>query len=265
MKRRLEPELLDILPPDDPQAIHSRRDLRRINRAMFQAQIMRRLFRRYLARPPRCVIELGGGDGYFMLRLARALQWRDVKYILVDRQNIVDPKTAHELRERNWHLEIFAEDMSEFLRRGIVADLITVNLFLHHFSESRLSDLFARASALAPVLVACEPRRNRFALAASGCVTLIGCNRVTRHDAVASVRAGFCGRELSALWPTSGGWQLHEYAAPPFTHCFIAHRDAHTSVPPPPPPPGGEAREFPFRKFAGGGISDACNFPSGKT
>lgn len=248
MKRQLEPELLDVLPPEDPQAIHSRRDLRRINHAMFQVQIMRRLFRQHLARPPHRIIELGAGDGYFMLRLARGLQWRDVEFILVDRQNIVDAKTAHELRQRRWDLQIFAEDVSEFLERGIVADLITVNLFLHHFSESRLSDLFARASALAPVLVACEPRRNRFALAASGCVTLIGCNRVTRHDAVTSVRAGFCGRELSALWPKSGGWQLHEYAAPPFSHCFIAHR-AQASFP---PPHAGEVASA--RREAEGGI-----------
>jgi len=98
MRRELEPELLDVLPPDDPQAMHSRRDLRRINRAMFQAQIMRRLFRRHLTQPPHRIIELGGGDGTFMLRLARALQWRDVEYVLVDRQNIVDPQTADELR-----------------------------------------------------------------------------------------------------------------------------------------------------------------------
>ena len=232
MKRQLEPELLDVLPPDDPQAIHSRRDLRRINRAMFQAQIMRRLFRRYLARPPHRIIELGGGDGTFMLRVASALDWRDVEYILVDRQNIVDPKTAGELRQRQWQLQIFTGDAAEFLQRGIVADLITANLFLHHFSESSLSDLFARASALAPVLVACEPRRDPVALVASGCVGLIGCNRVSRHDAVASVRAGFCGRELSALWPASGGWKLHEYAAPPFTHCFVALSTTDNFPPP---------------------------------
>lgn len=223
MKRQLEPELLDILPAGDPQAIHSRRDLRRINQVMFQANIMRRLFQRYVARPPHRIIELGGGDGYFMLRLARALRWRDVEYILVDRQNIVDEKTAHELHQRDWHLQIFAEDVTEFLQRGIAADLITANLFLHHFSENRLSDLLERVSALAPVLVACEPRRNLFALSAGHCVPFIGCNRISRHDAVTSVRAGFCGRELSALWPGSGGWELHEYAAPPFTHCFIAH------------------------------------------
>lgn len=235
MKRYLAPELLDILPPDDPQAIHSRRDLRRINRAMFQVAIMRQLLRRHLPGPPRRVIELGGGDGHFMLQLARATGWRDVEFILVDRQDIVTRETREEFRREKWQLLMFAEDVFEFLARGIAADVITANLFLHHFSETGLSHLFARASALAPVLIACEPRRNRFTLAASHCVALIGGNRVTRHDAAASVRAGFCDRELSALWPASGGWELYERGAPPFSHCFVAHRNFN-------PPLGGGSK-----------------------
>src|ERR1700733_4212257 len=50
-------------------------------------------------------------------------------------------------------------------------------------------------------------------------------NEVTRHDAVASVRAGFTGRELSRLWP-DGHWRLREALALPFTHVFSARRGA---------------------------------------
>jgi hypothetical protein len=57
----------------------------------------------------------------------------------------------------------------------------------------------------------------------------IGCNDVSRHDAVVSVRAGFSDRELSELWPADRRWSLHEHAALPFTHCFAARRDAETS------------------------------------
>ena len=73
---------------------------------------------------------------------------------------------------------------------------------------------------------ACEPRRSRFALRASRLLGLIGCNDVTRHDAAASVRAGFAGRELSALWPDEAGWQIDERPAAPFSHLFVARRDA---------------------------------------
>jgi hypothetical protein len=48
---------------------------------------------------------------------------------------------------------------------------------------------------------------------------------VTRHDAVASVHAGFAGRELSRLWPGEG-WRLWEGLTLPFTHVFSARRDA---------------------------------------
>ena len=37
-----------------------------------------------------------------------------------------------------------------------------------------------------------------------------------------SVRAGFMGIELSQLWPPDSHCDLQEYAAGPFTHCFLA-------------------------------------------
>ena len=42
MKRIIEPELLDTLPPDDPRAVRSRRDLRRVNAWMRNHAIMAR-------------------------------------------------------------------------------------------------------------------------------------------------------------------------------------------------------------------------------
>jgi hypothetical protein len=54
-------------------------------------------------------------------------------------------------------------------------------------------------------------------------VFALGANDVTRHDAVASVRAGFRGRELCGLWPKSApGWRLGEHGVFPFTHLFHA-------------------------------------------
>jgi hypothetical protein len=53
---------------------------------------------------------------------------------------------------------------------------------------------------------------------------MIGCNDVTRHDAIVSVRAGFKNRELSELWPAGGAWILHEHAYGLFSHYFVARR-----------------------------------------
>jgi hypothetical protein len=103
-------------------------------------------------------------------------------------------------------------------------DAITANLFLHHFTESPLASLLAKLAPLTPLFVVCEPRRGALPLLGSRLLWAIGCNDVTRHDAVLSVEAGFSGRELSALWPEPSLWQLHEDAARLFTHCFVARR-----------------------------------------
>jgi hypothetical protein len=57
-------------------------------------------------------------------------------------------------------------------------------------------------------------------------VGFIGCNAVTRHDAVASVRAGFAGTDLSTLWPGKSEWRLAERRIGWFTHAFLAARNS---------------------------------------
>jgi hypothetical protein len=103
-------------------------------------------------------------------------------------------------------------------------DAVLANLFLHHF-DARLPELLAGIARLAPLFIATEPRRDAFTLAGSRLVGLIGANAVTRHDAPVSVRAGFAGQELTALWPEHG-WQTEERRAGLFTHLFVARRDA---------------------------------------
>ena len=102
------------------------------------------------------------------------------------------------------------------------------NLFLHHFSESQLSRIFSGLSARTGLVVAVEPRRGPIAMLLSKCVGLIGCNHVTRHDAVKSVRAGFAQKELSRLWPAKQDWELQEHLAGPFSHLFLARRTSLT-------------------------------------
>ena len=59
---------------------------------------------------------------------------------------------------------------------------------------------------------------------AARAVGAIGANAVTRHDAPASVRAGFHGAELSRLWPGEVGF---EGRRGPFTHGFAAQGLRH--------------------------------------
>jgi len=133
-------------------------------------------------------------------------------------------KPAMAFRGLGWQIETVTADVFEFLdhRAEASVDVITANLLLHHFTCGRVERLFAHAALLAPLFVACEPRRAVPGLICSRLLWAIGCNAVTRHDAAVSVRAGFAATELWQLWPKQGQWQLHEHAAGLFTHCFVA-------------------------------------------
>lgn len=218
-ERVAEPEWLDELPPQDRRAVRSRGDLRRINALMGNA----RCIARHLS--ARTIADLGAGDGSVMLSVARRLKRPGVRLTLVDRAPVVADSTFRHFAELDWKVNVEGEDALRFLERASCFDAITANLFLHHFDTERLSQLLALAAARAPLFIACEPRRSPLAVGASRLLGLIGCNDVTRHDAVVSVRAGFSGNELSQLWPKTPGWRLREGPAWPFSHFFVAQRD----------------------------------------
>ncbi len=227
MPRSIEPEWLDELPPDDPRALRSRRDLRRVNALMRNTAIVARELRRsFPGRPPRAVAELGAGDGTLMLRVAERMQWRGAHVALLDRQSIVGAGTLAAFTALGWSAEAITADVFEWLAqpRERNFDVIVANLFLHHFDAAGLQRLLSLAARRTRVLIACEPRRSGVALAGSRLLAVAGCNDVSRHDAVVSVRAGFNGRELSALWPPGPAWTLQERRQGLFSHCFVASR-----------------------------------------
>jgi hypothetical protein len=233
LQRSVEPEWLDELPADDRRAIRARRDLKRLNAFILQSGVMvGALTRHWSDAPPRRLVDLGCGDGTFMLGVARRLapRWRGVTVTLLDRQDIVSAATRDGFAALGWKAQTQSADVLDYLERlagagpGAGADIITANLFLHHFPPeplARLLDLAARATRL---FMACEPRRTQFALRSSRLLWAIGCNDVSLHDSIVSVRAGFSGNELSAAWPRSDHWELHEDAARLFAHRFVARR-----------------------------------------
>jgi hypothetical protein len=226
MKRLLEPEWLDDLPPSDPQAIGSRRDLQRLNFWMGHARIFRKIWLQAFGQnPPQRIIELGAGDGTLLLKLAEALSshWPKLEVILVDRRPAIAPETLAGFKRLGWRVEVVAADVFEWLPRQARCSGMMANLFLHHFSPEQLDCLLKIISERCDVFMACEPRRATPALITTRLLWMLGCNAVTRHDAVISVRAGFQNRELSAQWPIQG-WDLREEAAGAFSHLFVARR-----------------------------------------
>jgi hypothetical protein len=222
MTRVLQPELLDELPSNDPRAVHSRRDLRRINKLMGNAQPIINFLRAGELNSPITIAEIGAGDGNISVLVANALSILGVSgtLVLVDRQ----PLFAGEIP--GWKIHNVKSDVFGWLEKAGSVDVIIANLFLHHFRDEQLREMFRRCVALCNLFAASEPRRSSLAMWFSRRVKLVGCNDVTRHDAEISVRAGFTDAELSALWPSDSQWRQTENKAGLFTHFFGARRVA---------------------------------------
>jgi len=225
--RVLTPELLDSLPPDDPAAQASRRDLRRLHPLLGQIGLWTRWFaENFPARPPPALADLGAGDGSLLgtvLLRAYPKGGHGARIFFVDRQPVVPESTLAHLRRCNWLPTVIATDIFEWAEEGPPMEAALANLFLHHFDEAGITRLFSALVRKTNSFAAAEPCRNHFAYLATQTLGLIGCHPVTRHDARVSVAAGFCGRELSTLWPASG-WALRERSAGPFTHFFSAQK-----------------------------------------
>lgn len=227
MERLVQPEWLDELPAADARAVRARKDLLRINLWMGNIGILVRTLRSaFPGRAPGRLVELGAGDGRVLCRVAARLprEWKGTSVLLLDRQVLVLPQVLQTFAQLGWRLETLKADALEWLRQpvGEVWGAMVANLFLHHFAKAQLAELLSLAAKRTQVFIAIEPRRSRWALASSRLVGLIGCNAVTRYDARVSVRAGFAGRELSALWPGGNHWRLEERPAGSFSHLFVA-------------------------------------------
>ena len=227
MKARvLTPELLDSLPPDDPAAHASRRDLQRLHPILGQIRLWHGWFRQnFPHRPPASLADLGTGDGSLLATvLLRSFPkgGHGARIFFVDRQPVVPESTLAHLRRCNWLPTVVTAEVLDWIEEGSPADTCLTNLFLHHLKEAQITRLFSALAAKVTLFAAAEPRRTRLARCGAAALGLLGCHAVTRHDARVSVEAGFTAQELGALWPSRSGWVLQENPVGPFTHFFSA-------------------------------------------
>jgi len=222
MVRMVEPEILDQLPSADEAAAHSRRDLARLNVLMRHASLVRRHITMGVTR----IADLGAGDGTLLLNALKSTNSKVREVVLVDQQRIVNDDTLKAFESLGIKPTVVIADVFDWLTRQSAAShtAIVANLFLHHFQRGNLQRLLDLAAQTSDLFIACEPRRGLWPQLAASLVGVIGCNHVTRHDAVVSVRAGFRDRELATLWPDPSRWQLEERSAGLFSHLFVARR-----------------------------------------
>jgi hypothetical protein len=197
MQRILEPEVLDSLAPSDPDALHSRRDLRLTNRIMGNYRWLARTLRPVL-RPGEVALELGAGTG----ELGQQLVARGIAADGLDRW----PRPENWPANRAWHVA----DLRTF--DGYAGyPVIFGNLIFHHFDEAELAALGEILQRHARAIIACEPARRRSSQKLFAAVApLFRANPVTLHDARVSIAAGFIGDELPKclrLPPSAWQWR----------------------------------------------------------
>ena len=188
MPRVLVPELLDSLPADDPDAVASRRDLRFLNAVMGNFRWMEKQLAS-CDRAGAMIVEIGAGEGELARRVCTGIPGIARRYHALD----LAPQPADWPAGATWHqADVWSEAGTALLCR---ANILVANLVLHHFDNAslrRLGSLLVNCQ----VILACEPcRRERHVW--QGRLLFPFLNKVTRHDMVVSIRAGFQGTELA--------------------------------------------------------------------
>ncbi|MEK0447290.1 MAG: hypothetical protein RLZZ399_2611 [Verrucomicrobiota bacterium] len=204
LPRRLVPELLDHLPPDAPDALQSRRELRLINHLMGNAHWISHSLRQH-SPPPMRILELGAGDGSLAQDVWRFGAASPTDWTALD----LAPRPASWPVHARWiQQDVFATPSLPD------ADVLLANLFLHHFEDHSLRNLARLIPKNCRLLLACEPvRRRRHLFQGKALSLLANLGHVTRHDMLASIHAGFRDQELPQLLCGEGwNWKVTQSA-----------------------------------------------------
>ena len=192
--RKLTPELLDHLPHNDPKAIRSRSDLRRINRFMGNDSWIEGS----VGKSPESITEIGAGDGFLLSKLTRT--YPSAKISAYD----LAPRPDHLPEGVAWHRgDILTQDPPP------TGGVLIANLFLHHFSDDQLVAFAPWFHGFKTIIIN-EPLRARLPLI-FGRFAHPFINSVTRHDMRVSIEAGFVRGELPSLLGLSAkGFNVNE-------------------------------------------------------
>lgn len=200
--RRITPEILDQLPADHPDAVHSRRDIQKFNCLQRNFRWFRQSLAPWIPRDgPLQVLEIGAGCGALGKYLARHFGEERLCITGLD----LAPRPPDWPARWPWHQgNVFErEPGGEFT-------VILANLTLHHFTDAALNQLQPLITPPTRLFLANETHRAHTPQALLPLARLLGINHVTRHDARVSIEGGFAGEELAAaLSLTPPDWRAH--------------------------------------------------------
>jgi hypothetical protein len=199
-KRIVLPELLDRLPADDPEALRSRRDLRRINALMGNESWICRTIRKFPEIAAKGIVEFGSGDGILLGKLARMFPHSRVTGF------DLAPRPASLVKNAAWMQgDLFSQIDPP------TGGILVANLFLHHFEGESLNRLGTFCEKF-DLLIFNEPERGPFPHVLGKLMTPM-INRVTRHDMHVSIDAGFQTGEIAELMNLSAKcWEIQEHS-----------------------------------------------------
>lgn len=215
--RRISDEILDHLDPQDPDAIQSRRDLRKFNFIQGNYRWFAKCLRESLSRCPNAhIVEIGAGDGGLGAYL--------------DRQKVINDEvrvTGIDLAPRpdawpcswNWiQGSVFEVNL------GTPATHIIASLTLHHFYHEELKNLNRLIGPDTVGIFASETFRSRIAMGLLPLARLMGINYVTRYDARVSLEAGFRDMELPEQLGLPEPWEVVVNTSPLGSYRMDARR-----------------------------------------
>ena len=206
--RKLTEEILDHLPPEDPDAIRSRRDLLMLNRMFGNFRWMQSQLLEFGADR---IVELGAGDAHFARGFAEAQP--DAEYTAID----LAPRPEKLPNSVVW----LQGDLFDQLPK-LSGDALVANLFLHHLDEDQLRQLGQQLLGFRYVICS-EPARFRMFRVGGYVLSVIGLNHVTRHDMHASINAGFREDDLpNSLGLDPDRWRVEIHYTPMGMYRMIA-------------------------------------------
>lgn len=222
MKRLVQPEILDSLPHDHPDAAANRRDLFLVNWVMGNFHWIGSTLKPLLANDDR-ILEIGAGDGRLGHYLTATGIGAEHGGCGLDRC----PRPSRWPGYWDW----FQDDILTFTDYDSFTVLLA-NLILHQFDDETLRSLGRRISqSRIRLVIANEPARRRIHQTQFQFLRLFGLHPISRHDGHVSIHAGFLGNELPDRLELLGtDWQVSVGTTFLGGYRMIARRRADTSV-----------------------------------
>ncbi|TGV73636.1 class I SAM-dependent methyltransferase, partial [Mesorhizobium sp. M2D.F.Ca.ET.145.01.1.1] len=78
---------------------------------------------------------------------------------MLDQVDLVTDRRRADFAALGWRVETVTDNIFDWIAKpgGAAYDVVSANLFLHHFSDTALKILFEALCRLAPVFLAAEP------------------------------------------------------------------------------------------------------------